>query len=77
MRQEFAASLDDTLSPADRDRLCRWEASGRPSIPLVVDADGLVHATTTNLRTILRSKNPELALFRVRAAVWVDAHCGD
>ena len=68
---------DDMLSPEDQERIHRWEASGRPPIPLVIDAEGQVHATTTNLRTILRSRNPEMELFRARACGWVDAHCRD
>ena len=69
--------LDDTLSPDDLDRLRRWEASGRPPIPLVTDAEGQVHATTSSLPTILRSRNPEMEPFRARAVAWVDANCCD
>jgi hypothetical protein len=53
----------------------RWHAAGRPAVPLITDTRGTVHATTTDLATVLRGREPQWRLFRTTAVRWVDEHC--
>jgi len=50
-------------------------SDGAHPLPLTVDATGQVHATTTNVRTLLRGENPAMAPLRDVVAAWIDRHC--
>jgi hypothetical protein len=59
----------------DRARVRRWEAAGRPLIPLSWDKSGELSAATDNFATLLRGTDPRWAPLRQAARDWVDTHC--
>ena len=63
------------LTGADAARLHRWQAHGRPTIPLVTGPDGTVQVSTTSPHTILRNQSAPMAAFRAAAIDWLDQHC--
>ena len=71
------ATLYDAVSldPDDAALIDRWDAAGRPPVPLVTDPDGWVTVCARDVPGLFARRGLHWAVIRHVAARWIDRHC--
>ena len=61
--------------PDDATLIARWDAAGRPPVPLFTDRDGQVRVHARDVPGLFARRGLHWAIVQHRAADWIDRHC--